>query len=132
MSRRIAGLLAAPALAFGLALAPAGPAAATYNDCAAFPGTICFHEHATFTGQVWRQFPTQINGCRNLGNDGFDNKASTLFNQSTGYALVVWQFNNCSGNFFVASAGTFYIFANSTPENNWWNDRISSIEVIGL
>lgn len=116
------GLLAA--IAIGQA-----PAYAAYSDCAAYPGTICFHEHSDFTGQVWRQYPWQIaggSGCRNVGPDGFDNEASTAFNLVThSYSVRVWQWNNCTGDSFILAGGQYYNFA-----GNWWNDRISAIEVI--
>ncbi len=122
MKKRLALVIAAVLLSVGIAT----PAQAVFSDCSAYAGTICFHQHSDFTGQVWRQYPHEINGCRNLGPDGFDNKASTAFNSTAhSYSVRVWQYNNCTGETFTLASSSFYQF-----NGNWWNDRISSVEVI--
>lgn len=114
-----------------LSLGLVTPAQAAYSDCSSYPGTVCMHQYSNYTGIVWRQYPSQINGCRNLAPDNFDNRAGTLFNGTTHHLVIAYQFANCGGNYFLANSGYAYAFSGGS-ENAWWNDRISSIEVIPL
>lgn len=120
----LAALLATTVMTVGTAV----PAQAAYLDCAGYPGTICFTEFPNFTGQVWRQFPGQISGRRNVSPENFDNEASTAFNNTPGgYYVAIWQYQNCTGASFSLASGSYYVFT-----GNWWNDKMSSIEVIAL
>lgn len=122
MSKRIAALFAALAMALGLAMAPASPAQASYSDCAAYSGTVCFHQHGNFTGTVWRQVTGQIIGCRNLTD--FNDRASTAFNSTDDHILYLYEHGNCTGAVLSLSPGDVRSFAST---NTWWNDRISSV-----
>jgi hypothetical protein len=126
IKRKIAAALVGVLASFGL-FAPM-PARASFADCAAYEGTICFTEFPNFTGQIWRQFPWQIaggSGCRNFGPDGFDNEASTAFNNiEHSYSVRIWQYPNCTGESLILVSGSYYVFS-----GYWWNDKASSVEV---
>ncbi len=112
--------------AFG-GLAVASPAMASYSDCAAYSGVVCFHQYPDFTGQVWRQttgqFPT---GCRDLTYANFDNKASTAFNLTTDYIMRVYQGYGCTGSYVGLSPGDFESFGQT---NTWFNNTASSVKL---
>lgn len=123
-------LLVLTLVAAGLFAAPA-PAQAVYSDCAAYQGTICFHQHADYSGAVWRQYPWQIPGCINMTDyPGWNDRASTAFNwTSNSYALYLYQHVDCGGYDFILSSGQQVAFTGSI---SWWNDRVSSIYVQAL
>jgi hypothetical protein len=122
----LAGIAVAAFMLFGTAV----PAQAAYNDCAAYSNVVCFHQFSDYTGTVWRQTPAQIGSCKNVGA-AFDNKASTAFNTTAHYAVIVYQLENCSGAEFTVGSGYSYVFTGSA-NNSWWDNRISSVEVVAL
>jgi hypothetical protein len=105
------------------------PAQAAYSDCAAWANTVCFHQYTDYTGQVWRQTPAQIGDCKNMGT--FNDKASTAFNTTTHYMVIVYQLTDCGGNYFIVGSGMSYAFTGGSA-NAWWDNRISSVQVIAL
>lgn len=108
----------------------ASPAQAAYADCSPFnyPGTICFTEHGDYSGQVWRQLPSQIFGCRDLYHENFNDKASTFFNNtSSNYQLYLYQHIGCGGYDFIVASGQSGVFNGG---NAWWNDKVSSIRIV--
>jgi hypothetical protein len=122
MKRFLTASLAAVLVSVSIAT----PAQAAYSDCSAYPGTICFHQYTNYTGQVWRQYPWEINGCRSLVPDNFNDKASTAFNTTPhSYSVRVWQHSNCTGDSFTLNSNSVYNFA-----GNGWDNRISAVEVI--
>lgn len=104
----------------------ASPAQAAYSDCAAYDGTVCLHEHSTFTGQVWRQYPGQIINCRNFTGDSFNDEASTVFNLTDTHIVYLYEHSGCTGSVLSVGKGEVKSFAQT---NTWWNDRASSIYV---
>ena len=104
----------------------ASPASAAMADCTNYPGTICMVENANWTGQVWRQYPDQIVGCRRMSPDNFDNEASIIYN-SVNYevGLYVYDRSDCTGTsrYFGSNSG-------ATLTGDWWNDKVSSIRVV--
>lgn len=111
--------------AFGVVAAPS-PAQAVWSDCAAYPGTVCFHQYPDFTGRVWRQYPGQIVGCRSMVPDNFNDVASTAFNSTDDHILYLYEHVGCTGAVLVLGAGDVRGFATT---NTWWNNRVSSLRV---
>jgi hypothetical protein len=124
IKRMIAALAVATLGMVGLTTTPAQ---AAYSDCSAYGGTICMHQHSNFTGQVWRQYPSQISGCRNLSPDDFNDEASTVFNNTTTHILYLYQHSGCTGEELSIPKGGVRSFAST---NTWWNDRASSVYVL--
>lgn len=117
--------LAATGAAILLSLGFATPAQAAYSDCGSYQGTVCFHQWTNYEGRVWRQLPTQIFGCRSLVPDNFNDIASTAFNLvSSSYSVRVWEHSNCTGDSFIMGVGSYNF------NGNWWDNRISAVEVI--
>lgn len=102
------------------------PAQAAWSDCSNYPGTICLFAGPNYGLPIWRQYPSQINGCRNL--TGFDNVTTVAANLASHHMVVLWQYAGCGGeSFTLPTQGYVAHFSGS-----WWNDKASSIEVIGL
>jgi hypothetical protein len=100
------------------------PAEAASSDCYNYPGTVCLFAYPNWGLPIWRQFPWEIEGCRNL--TGFDNMATIIANNTTaGYTLVVYQYPNCGGATFSVGSNLYYNLA-----NDWWNDKASSVRII--
>jgi hypothetical protein len=124
MMRRLLGLLTALIVGItGGALAAVSPALAAASDCNAYPGTICLFAGPNYGLPIWRQYPSQINGCRNL--TGFDNVATIIWNNTSGSVqLNVFQYPNCSGATFNVNSTYLYNLS-----GDWWNDKASSVRV---
>ncbi len=103
----------------------AAPAQAAWSDCSNYPGTICLFANTNWGLPIWRQYPSQINGCRNL--TGFDNVTTIAANTAGHHTLVLWQFLGCEGESLVITSGNYSNFSNT-----WWNDRASAVEVIAF
>lgn len=99
------------------------PAQAAYGDCYNYPGTVCLTANANWGTPVWRQYPSQINGCRSLTPEGFNDKATMVRNGSGLGVLVVWEHYNCTGNWFSVPSGQW-----TDLSGNWWNDEASAVE----
>jgi hypothetical protein len=106
----------------------AGPAMADITDCANYPGTICMAENFDWGGQIWRQYPNQISGCRPLSRDNFNNKATDLVNNTPGQ-VVMYLYDNadCTGASISLNSQ-----AVRSLKNDPFNDKASSIRVIQL
>jgi hypothetical protein len=122
MSKRIAALFAALAVALSVALTPAGPAHAASSDCGNYPGTVCLFAHANWGLPIWRQYPDQINGCRALY--GFNDVATMVWNRAGGHVLEMWEHADCTGNHWSIASGTW-----ADMSGNWWNDEISAVRI---
>lgn len=124
MIKKILATLAMTLVGLVGTLVVTSPAQASWSDCAAYQGTVCFHQHANFTGQVWRQYPGQIIGCRDLVD--FNDTASTFFNGTDDHIVRIYEHANCAGAVFALSPGEERSFGST---NTWWNDRASSVRV---
>jgi hypothetical protein len=104
----------------------APPAHADRADCYSYPGTICLTEFVGWTGQVWRQYPSQIVGCRRLALESFNNEMTTAGNfTSASVGVYIYDRDDCTGtNVFLASGGV-RDFSSST-----FNNKASSIRVV--
>ncbi len=100
------------------------PAQAAWADCSNYPGTICLFAHANYGLPIWRQYPSQINGCRNL--TGFDNITTMAANLAPHHAVYLYQYPGCTGQ--VVSLPTQGYVVDWTGYS--FNDKASSIEVI--
>jgi hypothetical protein len=106
----------------------ASPAMAADSDCFPFHGTVCLADGAHFTGQVWRQTPSQINGCRSLSPEGFNNKASIAFNNTFGDGvLFIYDTANCTGRSIGLGS---QVGTNFTGSDAWLNNKASSVRFI--
>jgi hypothetical protein len=86
----------------------ASPAMAAQSDCTSYLGTICMTENRDWSGRVWRQYPSQIVGCRSLARDNFDNKASIAGNlTSSSVGVYLYQYSNCTGRSVYIASGYF-------------------------
>lgn len=111
--------------AIGAAMMPTAASAAV-TDCTNYPDTICLVDRDNWTGQVWRQYPSQINGCRKLSREGFNNKASILYNQvQYEVGLIVYDRDDCTGR-------NMYLGSNSgaTLTGLWLDNKASSLKVV--
>jgi hypothetical protein len=121
--RMIAGLVAG-IVALVASLSVVSPAQAASSDCYNYPGTICLFAAPNWGLPIWRQYPSQIQGCRNL--TGFDNVATVIANNTTaGYTLAVFQYPGCSGATFSVGSNLYYNLS-----GDWWNDKASSVMII--
>lgn len=126
LTRFATGLALATAVAAGTfaAGAPAGAAPAEVNPCSDFPNTVCMTENSNSSGQVWRQTPSQVIGCRTLVPDGFNDKASYLVNSTSGFIMRVFEHHNCTGEQRVLYPGDALPLVTDS-----FNDKASSIQV---
>ncbi len=107
----------------------ASPAMAARSDCESYLGTICLTENRDWTGRVWRQLPSQINGCRNF-EAAFNNKASIAANMTEGHVgYYLYDNANCGGrSVYIPSAGYVRLWLLSPSFDN----KASSIKVLYL
>ncbi len=107
----------------------ATPAMAAESDCIPYVGTVCLADTApNFGGQVWRQTPSQINGCRRLSPEGFNNEASIAINNTRGDGvLFLYDTTNCTGRNISLASGEGTQFRGGDA---WLNNKTSSIRFI--
>ena len=105
----------------------ASPAMASEADCSNYPGTICMAQHYDWTGHIWRQYPSQISGCRRLSGDNFDNKATIVVNNTDGnVGMYLYDNADCSGsNWEYIPSRQIRSF-----KNDPFNDKASAIRVV--
>jgi hypothetical protein len=124
--RKIMAGIAASITAITASLFVASPAQAAWSDCSNYAGTICLFANNNWGLPIWRQFPSQINGCRNL--TGFDNVTTMALTQAPHHAVRLWENAGCTGQYYnLPNVGSYVDFSGSS-----WNDRASSIQVIAL
>jgi hypothetical protein len=111
-------------VALTLAMAVGVTAQAAWSDCSNYPGTICLFAGPNYGLPIWRQFPREIDGCRNL--TGFDNVTTVAANLAPHYAVYLYQYPGCTGA-VVSLPTQGYVVSWS---GHWFNDKASSIEVI--
>lgn len=115
----------------GIGQAPAQAADAFHTACENFSNTICLVANDDWTGQVWRQTPSQIYSasghCRNL--TGFDNKATIWYNNTTGYLLRVWKNTGCTGQVVDVAGNTI---KGGWGANASMNDQASSVSLVAF
>jgi hypothetical protein len=120
---KIRKFIASAAIAAVAAVGIATPAKAAWSDCGNYPGTVCLFAYPNWGLPIWRQYPDQINGCRNL--TGFDNVTTMASNNTAGSVrLTIYQYLNCGGAFFHINSGQYYDLS-----GDWWNDKASSVRV---
>jgi hypothetical protein len=124
MIKKLLATLALAAVLTAGVTAPSAPAQAAWSDCSNYPGTICLFAGPNYGLPIWRQYPSQITGCRNL--TGFDNVTTIAANQATHHLVVLWQYAGCGGESITLPAQGYVI----NFSGSWWNDKPSSIEVI--
>lgn len=102
----------------------ASPARAAWGDCGNYPGTICLFASTGWVTPIWRQYPSQINGCRAL--TGFNDVTTQAVNNTpAGYTLTVWQHANCTGwNFSIGSNKNINFYGTS------WDNGASGVSII--
>lgn len=106
----------------------AGPAMADISDCFDYPGTICMAERFDWGGQIWRQYPDQVEGCRPLSQDNFNNKATDLVNNTPGQVIMYLYDNaNCTGASISLNSRVV-----RSLKNDPFDNKASSIRVIQL
>lgn len=101
---------------------------AAQSDCMPYHGTVCLTDTSSWGGQVWRQTPSQISGCRQLSPEGFNNKASLAFNNTFGDGvLFIYDTSNCTGRSIGlgSQVGTKF-----TGVDAWLNNKASSVKFI--
>lgn len=126
MIKRFLAAFAAVVLGLTGGALVASPAQAAWPDCGNYPGTICLFANANWGLPIWRQFPSQVTGCRNLS--GFDNVTTVALNQAAHYVVTLYQLPGCDGeSFTLPSVGNYADFSGA-----WWNDRASAITVTAL
>lgn len=121
--RMIAGFVAG-IVALVASLSVANPVQAAWSDCSNYPGTICLFAGPNYGLPIWRQYPSQINGCRNL--TGFDNVTTVAANLAPHHAVYLYQYPGCTGE-VVSLPTQGYVVSWS---GQWFNDKASSIEVV--
>lgn len=126
MIKRFMAALAAVALGLTGATVVSSPAQAAWSDCSNYQGTICLFAHSNYGLPIWRQYPSQINGCRNL--TGFDNITTMAANLAPHHAVYLWQYPGCTGQ--VVSLPTQGYVVDWSGYS--FNDKASSIEVVAL
>lgn len=126
MIKRFMTALVAVVLGLIGGVVSASPAQAAWSDCSNYPGTICLFAGPNYGLPIWRQYPSQINGCRNL--TGFDNVTTIAANLAAHHAVYLWQYPGCSGA-VVSLPSQGYVVDWS---GHWFNDKASSIEVVAL
>jgi hypothetical protein len=108
------------------AVVGAPPAQADRADCYSYPGTICLTEFVAWTGQVWRQYPWQIVGCRKLAPESFNNETTTAGNfTSASIGVYLYDRDDCTGTNVFLGSGAVRDFSSST-----FNNKASSIRVV--
>lgn len=131
MKRFLAAIGVTTVAVLGIGQAPAQAADAFHTSCENFSNTICLVENDDWTGQVWRQTPSQIysasNHCRNL--TGFDNKATIWYNNTTGYLLRVWKNTGCTGQVVDVAGNTI---KGGWGANASMNDQASSVSLVAF
>ena len=125
--RAFVAMLAAVAGIVG-SLFSISPAAASIADCGNYPGTICFADGRDWSGRIWRQYPSQIVGCRRFSADSFDNKASIgVNNTDSSIGIYLYDASNCTGSsVYVASGNAVKLWLTSPVLDN----KASSIRVV--
>jgi Peptidase inhibitor family I36 len=107
----------------------ASPAMAAQSDCTNYLGTICMTENHDWSGRVWRQYPSQIVGCRSLIPDNFDNKASIAANlTSSSVGIYLYQYSNCTGRSVYVASGYIAKLWLVTPTS--FDNTASAIRVV--
>ena len=122
-------VVASVAVAVGIASSAsvASPAMAAPVDCLGYSGVICMADGAGITGQIWRQTPAQITGCRKLAPASFNNEASFASNRTTGSVLLqIYNSDNCTGTPYELESGASIRF---DQYETWWNNKASSIKL---
>ena len=108
----------------------ASPAQANIADCGNYPGTICLVQNGDWTGQIWRQYPDQIEGCRNLSRENFNDKATIAVNNTPGQVILYLYANaNCTGRRVVVDSGYAAFLARLSPS---FDNMASSVDVVQL
>ncbi|GAA0273192.1 peptidase inhibitor family I36 protein [Cryptosporangium japonicum] len=121
--RRAASASLAAALGLTAALFAAQPAQASLDDCAKYTGTICLFEHSGYNGQLWRQYPAQVEGCRSFVPDAFNDEASFIENRS-GRQITVYEHANCTGASKTVKSLTHLELGGTS-----FNDKASAIKI---
>ncbi|GAA0222536.1 hypothetical protein [Cryptosporangium japonicum] len=107
-------------------LVGAGSASAARADCYNYQEVICIAEHGDWTGRIWRQKPSQIEGCRSLVPDGFNDMATIWVNRTGvaghGYSMTLFEHSDCTGRFLTTYAGIW-------DRGTEFNDKASAIRV---
>ena len=90
---------------------------------------MCLADTApNFGGQVWRQLYTQVNGCRRLSPESFDNEASIAFNNTFGAGvLYLYDTTNCTGRSIALGSQVGTQFRNGDA---WLQNKTSSIKFV--
>ena len=124
--KTLAGFAIGMLMAVGLST----PAKAAYNDCYNYPGTVCLYAFTNYGNPIWRQYPSQINGCRFLGNDGWNDVTTVAWNRtSSSYTLRMWRHYPCggSGNAYYDLPSGYWVDFSGTPG---WDNSISAVQII--
>jgi hypothetical protein len=96
--------------------------AAAWSDCFSYPGTVCLAAHAEWGNPVWRQYPSQIDGCEALY--GFNDITTMAVNNSDDYSLTLYEHGTCTGIRLLIVSGQSYNFAGT-----FRNDLFSAVKV---
>lgn len=118
MIRKFLAMIIAATL---IGVAAPSPARADWSDCD-YSGTVCLAAHANWGNPVWRQYPSQINGCEALY--GFNDITTMVVNNSDEYSLTVYEHGTCTGSRLLIVSGQAVNFAGT-----FRNDTISSVRV---
>lgn len=130
LRKMFAGVVTSVLMFAGIGFAFSAPAQAAYSDCSNYSGTICMTQYSNWTGQVWRQYPEQVYGCRSLGGTTFNDKASAALSTASGhYQVRLWQHSNCTGNYLTLHSGQARVFTGSLSDID---NMVSGVEVIAL
>jgi hypothetical protein len=123
---KIVTTLAASAVLVGTSFV-GSPAMAARSDCDV-AGTICLVENPDWSGFVWRQYPWQINGCRSLAADGFNDKATWAVNLTdSSVGVELWDNADCTGGHVYIASGYQADLRKTDPV---MNDHASGIRVV--
>lgn len=130
LRKTLAGFVTALVLMVTSVFAFSSPAQAAYADCANYPGTVCLYAFTNYGNPIWRQFPSQINGCRFLGNDGWNDVTTLAWNNTpSSYTLRMWINYPCGGSgnqYYDLPSGYLVDFSSS------WNNQISAVQIIAF
>jgi hypothetical protein len=96
--------------------------AAAWSDCYGYPGTICLAAHANWGNPVWRQYPSQIDGCEALY--GFNDITTMAVNNADDWSLTLYEHGTCTGNRLLIVSGQAYDFSGT-----FRNDMFSAVRV---
>lgn len=124
--KRVLAALAAALIGLAGATVVSSPARAAWSDCGGYAGTICLFANNDWGLPIWRQYPSQITGCRNLS--GFDNVTTIAVNQAEHHLVTLYQFSGCTGESLTLPTSGYHINFSGA----WWNDRASAISVTAL